>query len=113
MNKGLKCVCFCFAKSCSATALCTTLRSDISVSLETHRDDFEHKLLKDLFNQYNKESRPVYNKSKAVDVELDIAYSQLVNLVMLQSKSLTCHFCSSYTDCLQSAGNFTNYKNKN
>lgn len=65
--------------------LCLGILSIISVfatvsAQETHRDDFEHKLLKDLFYQYNKESRPVYNKSKAVDVELDIAYSQLVNL---------------------------------
>lgn len=37
--------------------------------------------MKDLFDGYNKDSRPVFDKSKAVDVELDVAYSQLVDLV--------------------------------
>lgn len=36
--------------------------------------------MKDLFDGYNKDSRPVFDKSKAVDVELDVAYSQLVDL---------------------------------
>ena len=35
----------------------------------------------DLFDGYNKDSRPVFNKSKAVDVQLDVAFSQLVELV--------------------------------
>ena len=39
--------------------------------------------MKDLFDGYNKDSRPVFNKSKAVNVELDVAYSQLVDLVRL------------------------------
>lgn len=34
-----------------------------------------------LFKGYNKDSRPVFNKSEAVNVELDVAYSQLVDLV--------------------------------
>lgn len=46
----------------------------------SHVDDFEHRLMKDLFDGYNKDSRPVFNKSKAVNVELDVAYSQLVDL---------------------------------
>lgn len=38
-------------------------------------------LMRDLFKDYNKDSRPVFNKSTAVDVELDVAFSQLVELV--------------------------------
>ena len=37
--------------------------------------------MRDLFDCYNKDSRPVFNKSKAVDVQLDVAFSQLVELV--------------------------------
>lgn len=37
--------------------------------------------MRDLFHGYNKDSRPVFNKSKAVDVQLDVAFSQLVELV--------------------------------
>ena len=37
--------------------------------------------MRDLFDGYNKDSRPVFNKSKAVDVQLDVAFSQLVELV--------------------------------
>ena len=44
--------------------------------------------MKDLFDGYNKDSRPVFNKSRAVDVQLDIAYSQLVDLVGLLSEIL-------------------------
>lgn len=45
--------------------------------------------MKDLFDGYKKDSRPVFNKSRAVDVQLDIAYSQLVDLVSLLSDILT------------------------
>ena len=38
-------------------------------------------LMRDLFRDYNKDSRPVFNKSAAVNVELDVAFSQLVELV--------------------------------
>ena len=38
-------------------------------------------LLKDVFRDYHREARPVLNKEDAVKVELDIAYSQLVELV--------------------------------
>lgn len=37
--------------------------------------------MRDLFKDYNKDSRPVFNKSKAVIVQLDVAFSQLVELV--------------------------------
>lgn len=50
-------------------------------NLGSHAKDYEHRLMKDLFDGYNKDSRPVFDKSKAVDVELDVAYSQLVDLV--------------------------------
>ena len=55
--------------------------------------------MKDLFDGYNKDSRPVFNKSKAVNVELDVAYSQLVDLVILQ-----CYFYSLF--CLTSTDGF-------
>lgn len=59
--------------------------------------------MKDLFDGYNKDSRPVFNKSKAVNVELDVAYSQLVDLVILQ-----CYFhllfCLSSTDGFKGVG---------
>ena len=38
-------------------------------------------LLKDVFRDYHREARPVLNKEDAVKVELDVAYSQLVELV--------------------------------
>ena len=38
-------------------------------------------LMRDLFRDYNMDSRPVFNKSTAVNVELDVAFSQLVELV--------------------------------
>lgn len=47
----------------------------------SHANDFEHRLMEHLFKGYNKDSRPVFNKSEAVNVELDVAYSQLVDLV--------------------------------
>ena len=56
---------------------------DIICNLGHHANDSEHQLMKDLFDGYNKDSRPVFNKSKAVNVELDVAYSQLVDLVRL------------------------------
>lgn len=37
-------------------------------------------LMRDLFRDYNMDSRPVFNKSTAVNVELDVAFSQLVEL---------------------------------
>jgi len=37
--------------------------------------------MRDLFKGYNKDSRPVFNKSQAVVVQLDVAFSQLVELV--------------------------------
>ena len=38
-------------------------------------------LMRDLFRDYNMDSRPVFNKSTAVNVELYVAFSQLVELV--------------------------------
>lgn len=46
--------------------------------------------MRDLFKGYNKDSRPVFNKSKAVDVELDVAFSQLVELVRLSEQLFVC-----------------------
>ena len=48
--------------------------------------------MKDLFDGYNKDSRPVFNKSSAVAVELDVAYSQLVDLVRF-GFTTTLHLC--------------------
>lgn len=66
--------------------------------------------MKDLFDGYNKDSRPVFNKSKAVNVELDVAYSQLVDLVILQ-----CYFLFvilfNFHRWLQKGGHFINYEN--
>lgn len=47
----------------------------------SHRTDYEHKLMKDLFQDYSKEARPVMNKSEAIAVKFDLAYSQLIYLV--------------------------------
>ena len=47
-----------------------------------HREDFEHKLIYDLFKTgYSKEALPVINKSEAIEVMFDMAYSQLIYLV--------------------------------
>ena len=47
-----------------------------------HRDDFEHKLIHDLFTTgYSKEALPVINKSEAIEIMFDMAYSQLIYLV--------------------------------
>lgn len=51
------------------------------LNLGSHVNDSEHRLIKDLLRDYTKDSRPVFNKSEAVKVELDVAYSQLVDLV--------------------------------
>ncbi len=45
-------------------------------------DDDELRLIKYLFGgKYNREVRPVRNKSEPVTVIVDLAYTQLVNLV--------------------------------
>ncbi|XP_068711233.1 neuronal acetylcholine receptor subunit alpha-7-like isoform X3 [Montipora foliosa] len=44
------------------------------------RDDDELKLVKDLFDNYSKEVRPVKNKNAAIEVKFGIAYTQLVEL---------------------------------
>lgn len=44
-------------------------------------DDDELRLVKDLFNNYSKEVRPVKNKKAAIKVIFGIAYTQLVELV--------------------------------
>ena len=47
-----------------------------------HSEDFEHKLIHDLFKSgYSKEALPVRNKSEAIEVMFDMAYSQLIYLV--------------------------------
>ena len=52
--------------------------------------------MRDLFKGYKKDSRPVFNKSKAVDVQLDVAFSQLVELVGdFKQKSLYTWFYST------------------
>ena len=50
-----------------------------------HSEDFEHKLIHDLFKSgYSKEALPVRNKSEAIEVMFDMAYSQLIYLVRKQ-----------------------------
>lgn len=45
------------------------------------KDDHEHKLINSLFkSNYSKEALPVVNKSEAVQVTFDLAYSQLIYL---------------------------------
>lgn len=51
------------------------------LNIGSHVNDSEHRLIEDLLTDYKKDSRPVFNKSEAVKVELDVAYSQLVDLV--------------------------------
>ena len=52
--------------------------------------------MRDLFKDYNKDSRPVFNKSKAVEVQLDVAFSQLVELVGdFKQKALYIRFYSA------------------
>ena len=51
-------------------------------SKETETDDDELRLLSYLFKEkYNKEVRPVNNKSHPVEVTIDLAYTQLIDLV--------------------------------
>ena len=47
----------------------------------TKSDDDELRLVKDLFNNYSKEVRPVKNKNASIKVIFAIAYTQLVELV--------------------------------
>lgn len=56
-----------------------------------HSEDFEHRLIYDLFKSgYSKEALPVTNKSEAIEVMFDMAYSQLIYLVRkLRSRILT------------------------
>ena len=47
-----------------------------------HNEDFEHSLIHDLFKSgYSKDALPVRNKSEAIEVKFDLAYSQLIYLV--------------------------------
>ena len=46
-----------------------------------HKNDYEHKLINDLFDGYKKDALPVMNKSIAIDVHFDLAYAQLISLV--------------------------------
>lgn len=57
-----------------------------------HSEDFEHRLLHDLFSGYSKEALPVRNKSEAIEVMFDMAYSQLIYLV----RKLRTHILTRY-----------------
>lgn len=51
-----------------------------------HREDYEHKLIRELFQSgYSKEALPVTNKSEAIEVMFDLAYSQLIYLVRTEA----------------------------
>ena len=55
-----------------------------SKTKKANLDDDELRLIKYLFDgSYNKEVRPVRNKSEPVSVIIDLAYTQLVNLVSI------------------------------
>lgn len=62
------------------SALLLILHVTGCVAQGSHVNDSEHRLIEDLLRDYKKDSRPVFNKSEAVKVELDVAYSQLVDL---------------------------------
>lgn len=47
--------------------------------------DPEHKLIADLMKNYDLDARPVLNKSKPVDVSFDLAFNQIIELVILHS----------------------------
>jgi hypothetical protein len=47
--------------------------------------DPEHKLIADLMKNYDLDARPVLNKSKPVDVSFDLAFNQIIELVVLHS----------------------------
>ena len=65
--------------------------NNISRSSDTEEDidedecsegqDIEHRLIKNLLYGYDKNVRPIKNKRMAIQVEFDLAYNQLVDLV--------------------------------
>lgn len=52
----------------------------VASSQGSHTDDYQHKLIADLFKGYSKDALPVMNKSEAIEVKFDLAYSQLIYL---------------------------------
>ena len=51
-------------------------------------DDDEYRLVRDLFNGYNKNVRPTKEKDLPVEVKFGIAYTQIVDLVGIFIKRL-------------------------
>lgn len=78
------------------------------------KDDHEHKLINSLFkSNYSKEALPVVNKSEAVQVTFDLAYSQLIYLVRewvavvtASLKKTTEHYYVSHSGCKCNLPNF-------
>ena len=63
-------------------------------------DDDEMKLVNFLLTNYNKEVRPVQNKSDAVQVVFGIAYTQLLDLVLkLSFFSFLFYICNEDSTC--------------
>ena len=57
-----------------------------------NNDDDEMKLVTFLLSKYNKEVRPVSNKSDAVQVLFEVAYTQLLDLVNLEVETIFISF---------------------
>lgn len=51
------------------------------VSQADKRETEEFRLLRDLFKDYDKEVRPVYNTSEAVNVEFSLSLIQIISVV--------------------------------
>ena len=51
------------------------------VSQADRRETEEFRLLRDLFKDYDKEVRPVYNTSEAVNVEFSLSLIQIISVV--------------------------------
>lgn len=54
---------------------------DVITDRNSSGDDLEKRLVKHLFDGYNKEVRPVRRKEDAVQVVFGMAYTQLLDLV--------------------------------
>ena len=67
-----------------------------------NQDDDEMRLVSHLLKTYNKEVRPVQNKSDAVQVIFGMAYTQLLDLV----RYFHAHFISSFQSCRNCYGLF-------
>ena len=56
-----------------------------------NRETDEFRLLRDLFNHYDKEARPVYNVSDVVNVEFSLSLIQIISVVSFSLKKPSKH----------------------